>query len=208
MLSGISRPSVAQFTSDFQIPQKNLWVVHQVENTVGIINLTQLTMVDSLPLPKGPYGLVFLPDDSKLFVGSSATDTVTAIDVKNRKPMSTLFSGRIPLQMVMKPDGGEIYVNNFDADSVAIINTATCELNGSFTVGKNPICGVISSDGNRLYIANHGSNTVSVLDPPNGRQVIASIAVGMRPETVTLTPDDLFLFVLEFRFKRCLGYSH
>jgi YVTN family beta-propeller protein len=34
------------------------------------------------------------------------------------------------------------------------------------------------------------------LDPPNGRQVVASIAVGMQPETVALTPDDLFLFVL------------
>jgi len=35
-----------------------------------------------------------------------------------------------------------------------------------------------------------------VLDPPNNRSVIASIAVGAQPESLYLTPDDLYLFVL------------
>jgi YVTN family beta-propeller protein len=34
------------------------------------------------------------------------------------------------------------------------------------------------------------------LEPPNNRQVIGSIAVGANPESIYLTPDDLYLFVL------------
>ena len=61
------------------------WVSNERDNTVSVLDVGTMSLIDTIPVGKRPRGIVFSPDYRTLYVCASDDDTVQVLDVASRK---------------------------------------------------------------------------------------------------------------------------
>src|SRR5205807_9857231 len=89
-------------------------VSNRNDNTVSLIDATNLTVRATVPVCQHPVDIAILQDSSKAFIACSGAGEVAAVDLKNAKLLTSMDVGRTPVNLALKPDGGELVVCNFD----------------------------------------------------------------------------------------------
>lgn len=130
----------------------------------------------------------------RAFVTNAEDDTITVVDIVNRKVISTIKIGDYPHGLRISPDGRSIYVANVQDGTVSVIDTRSLSEVARIEVGATPVQVGFTPDGNRVYVSLRDENKVAVIDTAK-RAVIARIDVGRSPIQVYATPDGRFVYV-------------
>jgi DNA-binding beta-propeller fold protein YncE len=166
---------------------------------------------DPIGTGKGPQGLAFSLDGSRIFVANSGDGTVSVIEVKPTgyapafkfTSVNSIKVGGKPQQLAVSPDGKYIYitVENAEDGSLVILEDKG---NGKFStlltfpIGPFPRGVAVSPTGAKIFAASSGNNTVSVIGHSSlgGHFLVGSIEnLQSKPKGLAVTPDGRTLLV-------------
>src|SRR2546426_10907737 len=120
------------------------------DDAVAVIDTSQNRVMASIPVPKGPHGLVVTPDGRKVYVSSDGASAVSVIDTASDKIVASIDVGPNAHGLAMSSDGRRLLVCAFGTNRALVVDTATDKVTGEIAVpqGHN---GAFSPDGSRAY---------------------------------------------------------
>src|ERR1700738_3990221 len=80
------------------------------DDAVAVIDTSQNRVIATIPVPKGPHGLVITPDGRKVYVSSDGASTVSVIDAAMDKVVAAIEVGVNPHGLSMSRDGRKLLV--------------------------------------------------------------------------------------------------
>src|SRR5262245_61340952 len=164
------------------------------DDVVAVIDTTTNRVLRTVPVPKGPHGLVMTPDGRKVYVSSDGASTVSVIDTRTDQVVSSLDVGPNPHGLAISPDGRKLLVMAFGANQATVIDTASDRILGQIPV---PLAhnGAISSDGSTAYVGSQqqGATALVVLDLTAMKE-LAKVPLDKTPRGLDLSPDGKRLY--------------
>ncbi|HEV7904388.1 MAG TPA: beta-propeller fold lactonase family protein, partial [Pyrinomonadaceae bacterium] len=144
------------------------------------------------------------PAGTLAYVSNERDGTITVIDTKTDKVVSTIQLGAVRARgLRLSPDGKILYVALStpsgklyeDADNrIAAIDTASGRVTSKYEVGRDPEQLAVGNGGKLLYASNEDAGTATVTDVET-RRTIATLVVGIEPEGVSISPDGRWVYV-------------
>lgn len=125
-----------------------------------------------------PFGIALTPDSSRLFVSSSGSNTVTAIN--------------LPALRKVAAAKGQAIANDLSASAKFVI--------ARIPVGQNPRGIALSPDGKRLYVPNRLDDTISLIDTAVAR-VITTFRLNESQRTTPLRRGEQLFNDARFSFQ-------
>src|SRR4029434_2459818 len=95
------------------------------DDAVGGIDIAQNKVVGTIPVPKGPHGLVITPDGRRGYVRSDGASTVSVIDNGSARLVATIEVGANPHGLAVTGDGRRVLVLGWGTNRALVIDTAT-----------------------------------------------------------------------------------
>jgi YVTN family beta-propeller protein len=132
-----------------------------------------------------PWGVAITPDNSKIFVATAGSESVTVIDADR-----LLKTAR-----VRKHD----LTNDLSASANYVV--------GRIAVGHNPRGVLLSGDGKRLYVANRLDDNISVINTATN-EVISTIDLGGPANIDALRRGERLFYTADFAFQGQFGCSN
>jgi YVTN family beta-propeller protein len=167
------------------------------DNAVAVFDTATNQLLNAIPVPAGPHGLVVTPDNKWVYVSSDGASTVSVIDTSTDSVIDTIEVGQMPHGLAITPDGSRVLVAGFGTDMVSAIDTSTNTIAWSVAV-PNPHNLAISPDGQTAYVASQraGSPSLAILSLPGHNQV-GSLPLPNVPRALNFSPDGGQLWFTE-----------
>jgi len=164
------------------------------DDAVAVIDVTQNRVLSTIPVPKGPHGLVITPDGRKVYVSSDGASTVSVIDTGKDAVVATIDVGANPHGLAMSRDGRKVLVSGFGSDRVLVIDTASEKVTGEVAVPQVHN-GAISPDGSRAWVGSQkqGETAIYVIDLQTMKRV-GSLALDKTPRALDASPDGKHVY--------------
>jgi YVTN family beta-propeller protein len=159
------------------------------DDAVGVIDPGQARMVATIPVPKGPHGLVITPDGRKVYVSSDGASVVSIIDTASDRIAGSIEVGANPHGLAMSRDGRTLLVAAYGVGEVLVVDTAADRVTARIPVAQAHNA-ALSLDGRRPYIASQqqGAAALVTLDLEAGRE-IGRLPLDKTPRAVDASPD-------------------
>ena len=132
-----------------------------------------------------PWGVMILPDKSKIFLTTAGSESVTVIDVSH-----VLKAVHTRLQP---------FANDLSASADYVLHR--------IPVGHNPRGVVASPDGKRLYVANRLDDSISVIDTSEDK-VLYTIDLGGPDKVDALRRGERLFYTADFAFQGQFGCAN
>jgi YVTN family beta-propeller protein len=164
------------------------------DDAVAVIDTASDRVVRTIPVPKGPHGLVVTPDGRKAYVSSDGDATVTVIDTAADRAIATVDVGPNPHGLAMSPDGTLVLVSAWGVNQALFIDTATDRI-----VGRVPVAqahnGTISADRRVAWVGSQqqGATALVRIHVP-AFQETARVPLDRTPRALDLSPDGRHLY--------------
>jgi YVTN family beta-propeller protein len=167
------------------------------DSTISVIDLELNRVAATIPVPRGPHGMVITPDNHWLYVASDGTSTVSVIDTSTDKLVENIEVGKNPHGVAVTVDGKYVLVGVYDTDSVEFIDTATRKVIGSVPVGK-PHNIAIHPDGQVAYVGSQvpGKFSLAVIDLAT-RKLTQNMALEKTPRGLEFDPNGRRLYITQ-----------
>ena len=175
--------------------QVRAYVTNTDCDTVAVIDTVTNTVVATVPVGNGPFGLAITPDGMRAYV-ANADGTVSVIDTVTNTVIATVPVGGDPFGVAITPDGARVYVANSGSTSVSVIDTGTNTVVDTISVGVFSLGVAITPDGSRVYVTTDESGPIMVIDTAT-RMVVSTIPApgGFKPLGVVIAPDGTRAYV-------------
>jgi YVTN family beta-propeller protein len=141
-----------------------------------------------------PLDIAVADDGGSLLVTAEDSDVLLAVDLVEKRVVSSIPVGSRPHSVVVSRDGTTAYVSNRWSNSVSIVDLATREVTGELPVGTGPSGLALTPDGSTLYVANTVSNDISLVDLAGGRER-KRLSAGNAPYAVSVANDGGAVYV-------------
>src|SRR5262249_53338092 len=122
------------------------------DDAVAVIDTVQKKVLATIPVPKGPHGLVMTPDGRKVYVSSDGATTVSVIDTASDRVVSSIDVGANPHGLAISGDGSRVLVSGWGSNQAQVIDTATDRVIGNVPVAQ-PHNGTLSRNGRMGWVA-------------------------------------------------------
>ncbi len=167
------------------------------DNAVGVFDTGANRLLRTIPVPRGPHGLVATPDGNRVYVSSDGDSVVSVIDTGGDHVVRSIVVGKSPHGLAITPDGEYVLAAVFGANAVVKIEVETGEIEGRAQVA-DPHNVAISPDGHTAYVASQpqASPAIVVLDIDHMTQV-AAIPVPKIPRAIGIRPDGKSIYFTE-----------
>lgn len=177
------RPRDMHFNKDKTL----LYVACGDDDSIDVIDVATLKVVDSIPTGPSPEIFAFSPDESQIFVSNEEDSTVEFIDVASKTVVDRVATGAEPEGVINSVDGKYIFATSEVADMVHVIDRAKAAVIKNIIVGTRPRRFVVTPDGADLWVSDELSSEVHVIDIASLtiKNVLTFIPPGFRPEDVT-----------------------
>ena len=164
------------------------------DNAVAIIDTAQNRVLNTIPVPKGPHGLVVTPDGRKVYVSSDGASTVSVIDTATDRVARSIDVGPNPHGLAISGDGSRVLVLGWGSNRALVIETATDRVIGELPVAQ-PHNGTLSRDGRTGWVASQqqGATALVRLDLAAWQEV-ARVPLDKTPRGLELSPDGRQVF--------------
>ena len=129
----------------------------------------------------------------KAYVGNFKDNTISVIDLDQKKVTATISVPPGPHGIAITPDNRWVYVASDGASTVSVIDTATDKLVQNIEVGKNPHGVAATRDGKFVLVGVYDTDSVAVINTID-RKVVGSISVG-KPHNIAIHPDSRTAYV-------------
>ncbi len=159
------------------------------DDAVAVIDTSQNRVVGTIPVPKGPHGLVVTPDGRKVYVSSDGASTVSVIDTASDKVVGSIEVGANPHGLAMSQDGRRLLVSAFGTNRSLVVDTATDRVVGEVAVPQVHN-GTLSADGSRAYVASQkqGEAAIVILDLKTMTRA-GAVPLDKTPRAIDMSPD-------------------
>ena len=159
------------------------------DDAVAVIDVTQNRVLSTIPVPKGPHGLVITPDGRKVYVSSDGASTVSVIDTGKDAVVNSIDVGVNPHGLAISRDGRKVLVSGFGSDRVLVIDTATDKVMGEVPVPQVHN-GTLSPDGTRAWVGSQkqGETAIVVIDLQTMTRV-GALMLDKTPRALDASPD-------------------
>lgn len=159
------------------------------DDAVAVIDTAQNRVIATIPVPKGPHGLVVTPDGRKTYVSSDGASTVSVIDTASDKIVASIEVGANPHGLAMSPDGKKVLVAGYGSSRAIVIDTATDRVVGEIAVPQVHNA-TIGPDGRRAWVASQkqGAAAIVILDLQTFTQV-GTVPLDKTPRALDASPD-------------------
>lgn len=166
-------------------------VTNRDSSTAAIIDLSNLSLVTTLPVGIKPHSVVVSADGAKAYVANEGSNTISVINLgTNTVAPTPITVGTAPASLRLV--GNSLFVANAGSDTVSIIDTASDTVVKTVSVGGAPHGLVDTID--KVLVANEASGTVTAMTT-DGTILKADIPVGSRPQRIHVTSDQLRAYV-------------
>ena len=174
---------------------QNAYITNNDSNSVSVINTATNTVIATIPIGYGPFGVSVTPDGGKVYIGSFGINTVGVIETATNTVIATIPSGP-SAGIAAGQDGRRVYAANFYDESLSVIDTKTNTVIATVPgVGVSPYGVVVANQ--KVYVANWTSPfTVTVVDAATNR-VISTIPIASDTNAPGLaaSPDGRRVYV-------------
>ena len=117
-----------------------------------------------------PAHVIIDPEGRLAYASNNEDDTLSVVDIAQRKVIREIKTGKSPHGLRMSPDGREIYVANTGDNSVSVIDVAAAKEVARIPVDKAPAQVGFTPDGLRVYVSSTVENSVAVVDTKRERR--------------------------------------
>jgi YVTN family beta-propeller protein len=164
------------------------------DDAVAVIDTAQHKVVGTIPVAKGPHGLVITPDGRKVYVSSDGASTVSVIDTGSDRVIATIEVGANPHGLAVSGDGRRVLALGWGTNRVLVIDTATDRVITEVPV-RQPHNGTLSRDGSIAWVGSQqeGATALVRLDLTAGTET-ARVALDKTPRGLELSPDGKRVF--------------
>ena len=164
------------------------------DDAVAVIDVTQNKLLKTVPVPKGPHGLVATPDGRKVYVSSDGASTVSVIDTGPDRVVTSIDVGANPHGLAISGDGSRVLVMGWGSNRAVVIDTATERVIGEVPVAQ-PHNGTLSHDGRAGWVASQrqGATALVRLDLTAWKET-ARVPLDKTPRGLELSPDGKRVF--------------
>ena len=158
--------------------------------------------VDKIFYSKNPdqiyKGIALTPDETKLFVSDSASQTVVVINTSTYEEIARIPVGRSPSEIKISKDGKRVYVLQMFGSPMTIIDANTYRVMKAvdFSFVHAQMDFEFSPDERYFYAAEFDSNFVLVYDIQENK-VVKVIDTGLDPLNMAITADGHYIYVSE-----------
>ena len=161
-----------------------------------------------------PSAIAVTPDGKRVYVANQFGNNVSVITTTTTPPsvIATLAVGNFPNGVAVGPAGNRVYVANTASGNVSVIDNTMTPPSVISSIGLEtwvPLALPSRRMENAFMSQNSGASTVSVIDttttPPS---VVATVAVGMIPVAVTISPDGTLAYVTNSSSNTRFGDRH
>ncbi len=187
---------------------KTLYIAEHTASQIAVLDVGNLKVIKTIPVPANPSGLALAPDGSKLYVtGGESAGRVFVVNPDNGKTTKRFRAGHTPNAPVVSPDGKKLYVCNRFNDNVSVLDSSSGEELAKISVSREPVAAAITADGKTLIVANHlpagatdgdyAAAEVSIIDTA-AKKVVNSIKLPNGSASlhgVTISPDGKHAYV-------------
>lgn len=170
------------------------YVTNGGDNTVTVLDLTNLRQDRVLKVGTNPTGLAANPVLNEVYAVNTGSNSVSVIDTVHQSVVATIPVRRQPYFISVDTPGQRGYVANAGSNTVSVLDLVQRQQIGVIGVGEKPGMAKISPDGEALVVSNEGSGSVSVADPHKLR--VRSVFPGCPGATdIVITPDSAKAFI-------------
>jgi YVTN family beta-propeller protein len=108
------------------------------ENSVAVMDTATDTVIATVSVGSGPYGLVVNPAETRVYVTNYFSDTVSVIDTATQKVTATVPVGKGPTGITLT-QGTEMVIMNSIDHTVSVIDATTNGVTATTPVGEETI---------------------------------------------------------------------
>jgi YVTN family beta-propeller protein len=173
------------------------YVSNFTSNNVSVIDTSDNSVVDTVPVGSGPIGVAVTPDGAFAYVANRKSNYVSVIDTSDNSVVDTVTVESAPIGVAVTPDGAFAYVTNYTSNNVSVIDTSANTVVATVPVGNYHQGVAVTPDGAFAYVINNIFNNVSVIDTSDN-SVVDTVTVESGPIGVAVTPDSAFAYVTNF----------
>ncbi len=179
------------------VPGPFAYVANMSSDTVSMINIPTSSVINTVQVGSGPWGVAISPDQTQVYVTNSGGNDVSVINASNGTVVATIAVQSSPFGVAFTPDGTAAYVVNNSSNSVSVINTTSQTVVATVPVQSSPVevAMALTSNGTFAYVTNSASNSVSVIAVGSSPRVVQTIPVGSGPRGVAVTPNSSLAYV-------------
>jgi YVTN family beta-propeller protein len=117
---------------------KELWVGHNGDGGVSIIDTATNKVTSTLRVSQMPIRVRFTPDGKRVLMSDPKTGDVIVYDAASRKETKRIPLGGTPVGVLVTPDSKRAFVAQNGIDKVAVINLETLTVVKTLEPGKGP----------------------------------------------------------------------
>lgn len=137
--------------------------VNPAGNSVSVINLKSMSVVDTITVGPHPWNVVADTRNNTVYVGVASANEVAVIN--NGAVGKNIAVGASPHGLALDPRNGTLFVNNSLSDNASLIDTASNSVSQTIAVGGQPQGISVDALTGAAYVVNQASASVSVLTP-------------------------------------------
>ncbi|NSX56231.1 YVTN family beta-propeller repeat protein [Parasulfitobacter algicola] len=171
-----------------------IWVSNEKDDTVSVIDIETLEVIQTYPTGERPRGITFSKDFSRLYICASDSDTVQVMDPNTGEILFDLPSGEDPEQFVLHPDDRHLYIANEDDAITTVVDTETRKVVAQIDVGIEPEGMAVSPDGKIAITTSETTNMAHWIDTST-QELFANTLVDSRPRHAEFAKDGTELWV-------------
>jgi YVTN family beta-propeller protein len=129
----------------------------------------------------------------RLFVAELGNDTVSVVDLANRKLLQTITGLKEPQGVGYEPSTDTLYVANAGDGSVRLFEGSEYRSKGQIELGSDADNVRIDAAANRIFVG-YGSGALAIIDPAS-RSKVGDVAVKAHPEGFQIDHDTGQIFI-------------
>ncbi len=202
ILGGLLSTSSLQAQST---PRESLLILSKSDHTLAIVDPGTLKVLTRIPVGNDPHEVIASADGKTAYVsnyGGGAFNTLTAIDLVAKKPLSTIDLGALRGPHGLDFAGGKVWFTAEAADAIGSYDPASNKVDWVLGTGQNRTHMIyVTRDLQRIVATNMGSATVSIIEksgpppgPPSGWSHTI-LPVGKGSEGFDVSPDGKEIWV-------------
>jgi YVTN family beta-propeller protein/cysteine-rich repeat protein len=167
-------------------------------DVVTFVNVRTHEVDGSTPVGRGPWGVAWSPDGTRIWVTNRDAKSVSVIDVLSRTVVGTVAVGGQPLGIAVHPFLPRAYVTSYDDDRLRVVDTSTLTVVDTVQVGNGPAGVAIHPAGGYVYVANYIAGTVSVINVATDG-IVDTVHTPALPVGIAVAPDGTKAYVACFK---------
>ena len=116
-----------------------LYVLHQNEPVLSIINLTTDSPVRAVAVGMGAMDIKYNQKTDKVYIANSQDDSVSIVNPSNGSRVTNVIVGVSPDDLTIDQDTNDIYVTNYNSKTVSVIDGQNDSVKRTLRIEGSPV---------------------------------------------------------------------